>query len=154
MSIGCQNCPKPHLKSGKAERTMWCRRGTAELQLFGCRRLRKFTRENISVTLSGTSAAPCHAAAVAAWRRQRRRYGCALALHCWLCDSLVRRRRRRRISRLGEDRARGKERSLRRPPRDFSSTKFLVRVRASFEKQISAGYLSKDNNNKKIQNRD
>ena len=45
---------------------MWCRRGTTELQLFGCRRLRKFTRENISVTLSGTSAAPCHAAVMVA----------------------------------------------------------------------------------------
>ena len=45
------------------------------------------------------------------------------------CDSLVR-RRRLRISRLGEDRAtRGKER---RPPRDFSSTKFLVQVRGAY----------------------
>ena len=98
--------------------------------------------ENISVTVSGTTGGDRQRSGSAQWwrgerwhsaadlRRMAARGGGAVgggaAAHC---DSLVR-RRRLRISRLGEDRAaRGKER---RPPRDFSSTKFFVQVRGAY----------------------
>ena len=70
--------------------------------------------------------APCGGAASSAADLRRMAAQQAAAARC---VSLVR-RRRLRISRLGEDRAaRGKER---RPPRDFSSTKFFVQVRGAY----------------------